>query len=238
MGKRLRTQRRGSGGPTYRAPSHRYKAEVTYPQVRKAEGRVEKIVHDPGHSAPLAFVRFDTGHKGYLIAFDGMYIGMKISIGAEVAVRNGNIIPVGNIPEGTAVYNLELLPGDGGKLVRAAGAYAIVVSQGKKTMVQLPSGALMALPPRCKASVGIVAGGGRKEKPFAKAGKRHHSLRSKARIYPYTSGVAMNPVDHPHGGGNHPHVGKPSTVSRNSWPGAKVGRIAPKKGSIKKKRRR
>jgi len=211
---------------------------VSYPQVRRATGRVLELVHDPGHTAPLAYVDFDTGHRTYMLASDGMYVGQSVHIGAEVDVRNGNVLPIGNIPEGTFIYNVEKQPGDGGKIVRAAGTFAVVVSQGRKTTVQMPSGALMALPPRCKATVGVVAGGGRKDLPMAKAGKRYHALRSKAKIYPYTSGVAMNPVDHPHGGGAHQHVGRPSSVSRHAWPGAKVGRIAPKKRGKRKKRKK
>jgi large subunit ribosomal protein L2 len=81
--------------------------------------------------------------------------------------------------------------------------------------------------------VGIVAGGGRGDKPFGKSGKKYHALKSKAKMHFKVSGVAMNPVDHPHGGGAHKHVGKPSTVSRNAPPGRKVGRLSPKKKSRK-----
>lgn len=235
MGKRLRSQRRGKGS-IYRAPSHRYVAEVAYPSIKKAVGSVVRLVHDPGHTSPLAYVKFDSGHKAYLLAAEGMYEGQLVEIGAEVEIRPGNVVPLGNIPEGTNVYNIEINPGDGGKLVRAAGTSAVVVSHGEKTVVQLPSGALKYLPNRSRATVGIVSGSGRKDKPFAKAGKKYHAIRSKARLYPYTRGVAMNPVDHPHGGGSHQHVGKPSSVSQNAWPGRKVGRIPPKKRGKKKKR--
>ena len=229
MGKRLRSQRRGHGSRSYRAPSHRYRARVVYPQVRTATGRVVDLVHDPGRTAPLALVRFDTGHVTYMLAPDGAYVGQTISIGAEAAPENGNVLPLGNIPEGRQVFNIEKFPGDGGKLVRAAGTFATVVSQGKKTTVQMPSGAFMSFPPRCKATLGVIAGGGRKDMPYAKAGKHHHALRSKARVWPYTSGVSMNPVNHPHGGGSHLHVGRPSTKSRHAWPGSKVGRMSPQR---------
>ena len=121
-------------------------------------------------------------------------------------------------------------------MVRSAGTYAVVVSHGKYTTVQLPSGTMRAFPPRCRATIGVVAGMGRKDKPFAKAGKKYHAMKAKAKIWPYTSGVAMNPVDHPHGGGSHQHVGRPSTVSKHAWPGAKVGRLSSRKGGKKKKR--
>ncbi|MFA7342418.1 MAG: 50S ribosomal protein L2, partial [Candidatus Methanomethylophilaceae archaeon] len=138
-----------------------------------------------------------------------------------------------NIPEGTLVHNVELLPGDGGKLIRTAGTSGTVVSRGDKVVVLMPSGAMKQFEPRCRAAVGIVAGGGRGDKPFGKSGKKYHALKSKAKMHFKVSGVAMNPVDHPHGGGAHKHVGKPSTVSRNAPPGRKVGRLSPKKKSRK-----
>ncbi|MCJ2520354.1 MAG: 50S ribosomal protein L2, partial [Candidatus Thermoplasmatota archaeon] len=121
-----------------------------------------------------------------------------------------------------------------GKLCRAAGASAVIVSQGDHTVVQMPSGKLKSLSPGCRAQIGVVAGSGHNDKPFAKAGKKIGALSSKARRSFKVRGVAMNAVAHPHGGGAHQHVGRPSTVSRNAPPGRKVGRLSPKK----KKRRR
>ena len=104
-----------------------------------------------------------------------------------------------------------------------------------KTVIKLPSGAFKSLPPACMASIGVVAGGGRTEKPFAKAGKKFHAYRSIAKTYLRVRGVAMAPVNHPHGGGSHQHVGRPSTVGSDAWPGQKVGRFSPQR---KKKGRR
>ncbi len=233
MGKRLRTQRRGKGS-VYKAPSHRYKAEVKYPKFSKGQGKVETLEHDPARSAPLAMVRFENGEKVYMIACESLAIGQTVQIGAEIPVEVGNVLPVGNIPEGTSIFNVEMQPGDGGKLVRACGGSATVVSHGATTRISLPSGVFKSINNHCKATIGKVAGSGRKDIPIAKAGKKANMLRSKSRVYPRTSGVAMNPVDHPHGGGGHQHVGKPSTVSKHAWPGRKVGNIAPKK---KKKRK-
>lgn len=232
MGKRIIAQRRGRGSPTFRSPSHRHLGSVSLPPLRDAKGVVEDLLHAPGRSAPLARVRFPQG-KYLLIAPDGMYEGQEVTIGAG-PVDRGNVMEVGKMPEGTLVYNIELRPGDGGKLCRAAGSSAVIVSQGDHTVVQMPSGKLKSLSPGCRAQIGVVAGSGHKDKPFAKAGKKIRALSSKAKRPFKVRGVAMNAVSHPHGGGAHQHVGRPSTVSRNAPPGRKVGRLSPKK----KKRRR
>ncbi|HDD59887.1 MAG: 50S ribosomal protein L2 [Thermoplasmata archaeon] len=237
MGKRIISQRRGRGGPKYRAPSHRYLADVKLPAVKAGEGVVVKLTHDPGHTAPLAKVRVGDKYF-YMIAPEGLAVGEKIYIGTNAPIKPGNILPISSIPEGTPIYNLELNPFDGGKVARAGGTMAMVVSHGEKVVVQLPSGQFRALSRDCRAIVGVVAGSGRKDLPVAKAGKKHHMLSSKARVWPKTSGVAMNPVNHPHGGGSHQHVGRPNTISRNAPPGRKVGRLSPKKKSKKKSLKR
>jgi len=230
MGKRIISRRRGSGG-IYSAPSHKYKADVKYPKVDNVSGVVTDFTHDPGHSAPLALVDFN-GEKTFLLPAEGIRKGQKISIGE--AVETGNILPVGNIPEGTKIFNIEGELGDGGKFVRSGGTFATIISHGEKTVVQLPSGKFKTFNKKCRATVGIVAGGGRPEKPWAKAGKKYHAMRSKAKVYPIVSGVAMNPVDHPHGGGSHQHVGKTSCLPHGASPGRKVGHIAPKRtGKVK-----
>ena len=128
------------------------------------------------------------------------------------------------------MYNIELDQGDGGKLVRAGGSNATVVSHDKqKTVIQLPSGAFKTIDSKCKATIGVVAGGGRKDKPFLKAGKKHYAYRTRGKQYPTVRGVAMCAVSHPHGGGGHQHVGGPSTVKRSAPPGRKVGNIAAKR---------
>ena len=233
MGKRIISQNRGHGSPVYRAPSHRYVADIRHPSIGEGVGVVEEIRHDPGRTAPVAKIRLENNKTFYMIAHAGMFVGQKIQIGTNIPVKPGNIMPLGYIPVGVPIYNIEKIPGDGGKFVRSAGTFATVISHGEKTTVQLPSGQFVDFDPKCRAVVGIVAGEGRKDKPFLKAGKKFHALRSKAKKWPKVRGVAMNAVDHPHGGGSHQHVGKPSTVSKGAPPGRKVGRIAPKK---KKKR--
>lgn len=228
MGKRLIQQRRGRTKGKFNSPSHRFKGEVKYASNNsKLGGIVDDILHDSGRTAPLASLKTDT-EKSLIIAPEGIKVGDQIKFTEnkkELGV--GNISTIGKIPEGTPVYNIELSPGDGGKLVRAGGSNAIVVShEKKKTVVQLPSGSFKTLDSSCRATIGVAAGGGRKDKPFLKAGKKHYAFRTRGKQYPVVRGVAMNPVAHPHGGGGHQHVGKPSTVKKGASPGRKVGSIA------------
>ena len=224
MGKRLKQQARGKGSLVYRAPSHRYKYTVKYP-VRPAEGVVRRLINDPAHTAVIAEVAYTTGQKGYLLAPEGLQIDQKASVGGN-DVALGNVLPLGRIPEGTLVYNIEKQPNDGGKLVRSSGTYATVVShEGEQTVVQLPSKQMKTFLSTARATVGVVSGGGRTEKPLLKSGKKFHALQSKAKSYIRVSGVSMNAVDHPFGGGQHDIKGRPATVSKNAPPGRKVGLI-------------
>jgi large subunit ribosomal protein L2 len=234
MGKRIRSQRKGRGG-IYSSPSHRYRGRASHPKVKSGSGKVRNILRDPARSAPVAEVRYEDNRNGLIIAPVDLACDQKIEVGDSATLKNGNILPLERIPEGTDIHNVEMKPGDGGKLVRAAGTSAIVVSQGAKTVIKLPSGMFKTLNPKCRASIGIVAGGGHKEKPLAKAGKKYHINRSKPKRFPVVKGVAMNSVNHPHGGGGHPHVGRPSTVSRHAPPGKKVGRLSSRKGRRKKR---
>jgi len=228
MGKRLIQQRRGRTKSKFNSPSHRFKGKVKYNQDnKKLNGVIEDIVHDSGRTAPLAKVKTDSG-KSLIIAPEGIMIGDSIKFTEnKKELGLGNISNIGKIPEGTPIFNIELKPGDGGKLVRAGGSNATIVSHDKKkTIIQLPSGRFKTLDSSCRASIGVVAGGGRKDKPFLKAGKKHYAYRTRGKQYPIVRGVAMNAVAHPHGGGGHQHVGKPSTVKRGASPGRKVGSIA------------
>ncbi|MDP8011332.1 MAG: 50S ribosomal protein L2 [Thermoplasmata archaeon] len=228
MGKRIRSRRRGSGTAVYRAPSHRYVADIIHPKIENGAGIILDIMNDPSHTSPVAVVKIGEDYY-YMLAPSGLTIGEKIDIGPNAPIKDGNILPLGSIPEGIPIHNIELQPKDGGKLVRAAGTYATIVSHGEMATVQLPSGKFKLIDPRCRAVIGVVSGSGRTDKPFLKAGNKIHALQSRAKK-PYTvRGVAMNAVNHPHGGGNHQHIGRPSTVSKNAPPGRKVGRFAPKR---------
>ncbi len=231
MGKRIISQRRGKGSSTFRAPSHKFKANLIHPVVESLSenisGTVIDIEHDPARSAPILKVYFDKGFTQYLLACESISIGSKIECGPKSSVKAGNILPIGKIPEGVLICNIEGRPLDGGKFIRSSGTYGTVIShEENRTSVQLSSGALKWLHPECRAVIGIVAGGGRTEKPFLKAGKKYHKMKVRATRYPRVRGVAMNPRDHPFGGGNRQHPCRSTTVSRNAPPGAKVGHIA------------
>ena len=130
---------------------------------------------------------------------------------------------------GTIVFNVESKPGDRGTLARTSGNYATVVSHNpeeNKTRLRMPSGSKKIVNSDCRATVGVVAGGGRCDKPMLKAGRAYHKYKAKRNSWPKVRGVAMNPVEHPHGGGNHQHIGHPSTCRRDAPAGQKAGLIA------------
>jgi len=198
------------------------------------KGVVKEIIHDPGRGAPLARVAFRHPYKyrtvqETFIAVEGLYSGQFIYAGKKAALKVGNVLPLGVMPEGAIVANVEERPGDRGKLARASGDYATIVSHNpdtNQTRLRLPSGAKKIVQSDSRATVGIVAGGGRVDKPVLKASRNYYKFKVKRNCWPKTRGVAMNPVEHPHGGGNHQHVGHATTVARDSPAGKKVGLIA------------
>ena len=233
MGARIQGQRRGRGGPTFRAPSHRYKSDKQHKTVEDDDtvtGEVVGIEHDPARSAPLADVEFEDGDRRLVLAPEGVTVGQKIQIGVSAEIEPGNTLPLAEIPEGVPVCNVESKPGDGGKFARASGVSATLLTHDRDvTVVQLPSDEVKRLNPECRATVGVVAAGGRTEKPFVKAGNKHHKMKARGTKYPRVRGVAMNAVDHPFGGGGRQHPGKPKSISRDAPPGRKVGDIASKR---------
>lgn len=235
MGKRLITQRRGKASPVYKNPSHRHLGPAKHPKVpSETTGIVKDIVQAPGRSSPLALVETTTGTVN-VIAAEGTSVGQTLRFTTS-DIKPGNLAYLHAIPEGTPIYNIEAQPGDGGKFVRAAGTAAFVVSrEPTRVTIRLPSGAFKQFHPSCRATIGVVAGGGHIDKPLAKAGKAHHKYRSKSNKFPKVRGVAMNPVDHPHGGGNaHRKEGKPTTLKRGTPPGRNVGHIAARRTGIRK----
>jgi large subunit ribosomal protein L8e len=235
----LRAQRKGTGGIFKSHSKHRKGAA----QLRihdyaerhgYVKGVVKDIIHDPGRGAPLARVVFRHPYKygqvkQNFIAVEGLYSGQFIYAGKKAQLKIGNVLPVGSLPEGTVVSNCESRPGDRGKLARASGDYCTVVSQNleaKTTRLRLPSGAKKIVQNDARAQIGVIAGGGRVDKPVLKAGRAYHKYKAKRNSWPKVRGVAMNPVEHPHGGGNHQHVGHATTVKRDSPAGKKVGLIA------------
>jgi large subunit ribosomal protein L2 len=227
MGKRIISRRRGAGTGPYRSPSHRHHGAIYLPAPAiSGEATVVGLAQAPGRSAPVVEVRTASGESVRLVAPAGIATGEKVSLHTG-PVRRGSVLALSVIPDGTLVSNLEVNPFDGGRLVRAAGTSALVVahSAGEVT-IQLPSGAFKTFLPTCRAQVGTVAGGGRLERPIIKAGKKVLAYHTLAKAAFHVRGVAMNPVNHPFGGGSHQHVGRPSTVKSGSWPGQKVGRFS------------
>ena len=236
MGRRILVQRRGRGvSKTYLVPSFRYVADVKYPPMQNGliKGEVVDIVDDPGRTAPLALVRLESGEKIHMIASESLKTGDRVEIGEGASIRVGNVLCLKDIPEGSAVFNIEVTPGDGGKLVRSSGSYAIVLSRDvNKVTIQLPSRKTKDLNPKCRATLGMVAGGERTKKPFVKAGNKWHAMKARGKKYPRTRAKAKNACDHKFGGKS---FGVHKTVSRHAPPGRKVGSIAAKRTGRKKR---
>ncbi|ESS05351.1 MAG: LSU ribosomal protein L2P [uncultured archaeon A07HB70] len=234
MGRRIRGQKRGRGSPTYRAPSHRYKSELSHKRAERDDetvaGEVVDIEHDPARSAPIAAIEFEDGDRRLVLVPEGVATGDRIEVGVSAEIKPGNTLPLAEIPEGVPVCNVESQPGDGGKFARASGVSAQLLTHDRAVaVVTLPSGEVTRLNPSCRATVGVVAGGGRTEKPYVKAGNKHHKMRARGTKWPRVRGVAMNAVDHPFGGGGRQHPGQPKSVSKDAPPGRKVGDIASKR---------
>ncbi|MGB1587037.1 MAG: 50S ribosomal protein L2 [Thermoplasmatota archaeon] len=228
MGKRILTRRRGAAKPRLTSPSHKHKGDVRYPVNFEGTGKVIGLVHAPGRTAVLCKVLFEDGAETQQIAAEGCHVGQEIVFTKTTQIKPGNVTIVSKIPEGTPIFNVEARPNDGGTFCRSAGNAAEIVSHdGKKTVIRLPSGKFRNFHPQCRATIGLAAGGGRGDKPFLKAGKKHHLMKTKAQRWPRVRGVAMNPVDHPHGGGAHNYTPGKTSVARGTPPGRKVGKIAP-----------
>lgn len=158
---------------------------------------VKTIEYDPNRSARIALLFYADGEKRYIIAPNGLEVGMTIMSGAEAAPEVGNALPLQNIPVGTVVHNIELRPGQGAALVRSAGAFAQLTSrEGNYAIIKLPSGETRKILATCKATVGVVGNSDHALESSGKAGRSRWLGRR-----PRNRGVVMNPVDHPMGGG-------------------------------------
>jgi large subunit ribosomal protein L2 len=230
MGKRIISQHRGKGSLTYRVRRKAFSHEIKYPTILEGEGIIVKLIHSAGHSAPLAKIK--TGDKiFYSPAAKGIFEGQKIIFGNSKNI--GDIAKLKDLPSRTQVYNVELRPKDGGKFIRTAGNSATIVKKEKNEVILLmPSKKQKKFNPDCRASIGVVAGKGRLSKPVMKAGKKYYIKKAKSKLWPRTSAVAMNAIDHPFGSGRgknltHGQTGK--IPKRNAPAGAKVGSIRAKR---------
>ena len=232
MGKPLLQQRRGKGSQRFRAPSFKYKGKIK--MLKKSFYTVKDLVRCPGHTAPLIEAEYDDKSTSLLIAPEGISIGDKFTINTG-EIKPGNIVSLKQIPEGTSIFCIEAIPGDGGKFVRGSGGAAKVVSRNdKEVMVVLPSKKQKSFHPECLAMIGVAAGGGRLEKPILKAGKKHHMFKARNKFYPIVSGSAMSGVAHPFGNKRSSRKSKAKPAPKNAPPGRKVGSIRPKQTGRKK----
>jgi large subunit ribosomal protein L2 len=173
-------------------------------------GKVAAIEYDPNRTANIALINYADGEKRYILAPHGLKVGDVIESGQNADIKTGNTLPLRNIPVGTTIHNIELKPGKGAQLVRSAGAEAhVMAKEGKFAHIKLPSGEFRLISLECRATVGQVGNIEYENVTIGKAGKSRH-----LGIRPSVRGSAMNPVDHPHGGGEgRSPIGMPSPLS-------------------------
>ncbi|MBI2564446.1 50S ribosomal protein L2 [Candidatus Woesearchaeota archaeon] len=237
MGKNLIQQARGKGSTTYRAPSFRYKGKISLPlpQNKLICGSVKDILNCPGHDAPLINVKYENGDECLLSAPENICVGELVSFGPGAEVKPGNVLVLKELPEGTFIYNIEQKPNDGGKYCRTTGSNGrVIMKTDQGVVVQLPSKKEIILNPQCRAVVGKIAGGGKKEKPFLKAGLRYHAMKARNKLYPRSRACAMNAVDHPFGNKRSARKAKQKVVGHFAPPGRKVGKLWARRTGRKK----
>ncbi|KAG0442659.1 60S ribosomal protein L8 [Dictyocoela muelleri] len=243
MGKIIRAVR--SAKP-HRIPTNIYKkGKVSLPKMKgNFTGTIKEIVHEPGRSAPLARIAIETEgkrHDALIVATEGMHKGKEIMFGQDADYDIGNCVQLKDVPVGSYVSFVEKNPFDGGRYAMSSGSYVIVShynEDSKIVTLTLRSGTMVNVSDKARCVIGVVAGGGKLDKPLLKAGNAAKKHKYKRGRWPVVRGVAMNPVDHPHGGGNFQHIGHPSTVSKHTPINARVGlvgarRTGKKKGSSK-----
>jgi large subunit ribosomal protein L2 len=186
--------------------------------------RVASIEYDPNRSASIALLNYADGEKRYILAPQGLRVGAEIVSGEGADIAPGNSLPLARVPTGTVVHNVELIPGQGGRLGRAAGtAIQVVAKEGVMVSLRLPSSEVRMVRGECRATVGTLSNAEHQNVKVGKAGRSRHKGKR-----PQTRGVAMNPVDHPHGGGEAHHTpgGHPVTP----WGKPTLGYRTRKKG--------
>jgi large subunit ribosomal protein L2 len=186
--------------------------------------KVATIEYDPNRTCYIALLHYADGHKSYILAPQGLRPGATVESGERADIRPGNALPLRAIPTGTVVHNVELIPGQGGRIGRAAGsAIQVVAKEGPMVTLRLPSSEMRMVRAECRATVGTLSNTEHQTVKIGKAGRNRHKGRR-----PQTRGVAMNPVDHPHGGGEAHHTpgGHPVTP----WGKPTLGYRTRKKG--------
>lgn len=188
---RITSRRRGGGH------KRQYRIVDFKRDQKGKEGTVEAIEYDPNRTARIALVKYPDGELKYIVAPDNLKVGAIITSGADSEIQSGNTLPIGSIPLGTFIHNVELKPGKGGQLARSAGSSCIIVSKDVMySQIKLPSGEVRMILNECKATIGVVSNIEHENISLGKAGRSRWMGRR-----PKVRGVAMNPVDHPMGGG-------------------------------------
>ncbi len=206
---RLTVRSRGGG------PRKMYR-KVDFKRLKDGvPGRVASIEYDPNRTTRIALVFYADGEKSYILAPLALSVGDWVESGPQAEIRVGNCLPLRSIPAGTVVHNVELTPNKGGQLVRSAGAGAQVLArEGEYVLVRLPSGEMRRILLSCRATIGQLSNPDHKNESLGKAGAKRHLGRR-----PHVRGVAMNPVDHPHGGGEgRSPIGMPGPKSPTGQP--------------------
>ena len=215
---RVTARHRGGGA------KRRYR-EIDFKRRRDGvTARVASVEYDPNRTCYIALLHYLDGHKGYVLAPQGLRVGDEVESGERADIRPGNALPLRAIPTGTIVHNVELVPGQGGRLGRSAGAaIQVAAKEGPMVTLRLPSSEMRMVRADCRATVGTLSNAEHQNVKVGKAGRSRHKGKR-----PQTRGVAMNPVDHPHGGGEAHHTpgGHPVTP----WGKPTLGYRTRKKG--------
>ena len=170
---------------------------IDFKRDKEMNATVLTLEYDPNRTAHIALIQYEDGEKRYILAPDGLKVGYLIQTGADADIKPGNCLPIANIPLGTMIHNIELIPGRGGQLVRSAGGAAqLMAKEGTAAQVRLPSGEVRFIKMNCHATIGQVSNIDQENQNRGKAGKTRH-----LGIRPTVRGSVMNPCDHPHGGG-------------------------------------
>ncbi len=232
MGKRIIQQRRGKGGHTYKTREKAGKIRVGYLVDTSGEFECVKLTSSVGHSAPIAKFMNKDGVVFSNFAADLIYVGQNIKMGGN---NHGDISKIGDLKNGTEIFNIEHNPGDGGKFVRSGGNAAVVMAkEGDVVKVMMPSKRNKKFKVNCRVTIGRAAGDGRVSKPILKAGKKFYIMKMKSKLWPRVSAVKMNAIDHPFGSGRGKRI-KSKIAKRNASPGKKVGHLRPARTGRKKR---
>ncbi len=232
MGKRIIQQRRGKGGHVYKTREKAGKFRPGYLVNMSGEFECVKLTASVGHSVPIAKFVNKTGKMFENFAVNLLYVGQKIVVDGK---KDGDIARLGDLKNGTMVFNIEHNPKDGGKFVRTGGNFGTVMAkEGDVVKVMMPSKRTKKFGVNCRVTIGRTAGGGRMDKPILKAGKKFYIMKAKSKLWPRTSPVKMNAIDHPFGSGRGKRI-KSKIAKRNASPGKKVGLIRPRRTGRKKR---